>query len=771
VGQIDTGKYILAKHRLYIDLLQSQTKELYLTRAVDIQPCFNREVISNLSDRSTTSHLSLNAWAEGKIFLSGVASQNDSILDSGSIYSSSHTENVQQRIKSALLNNDLTLLKSHLGDCTNFNNSEQWLEPILMQSINKLSNQALTYLLKTVKIDLNFPEEIGQKTILHEVSISGRTELVKTLLDNGADYTRLDIHNRLPLHYACQWGHVDILKLLITKVDEQGRQAYVDQIDSDNYNALTYSIVAQNIEAVKVLLGQGASLNPKSESVPIPLNLACQKGSDTIVEQLLLNTQVDFIADAEGLYPQHLLAGSKHNSSILRKMMEMGVNMNEIDLLYGWTPLIHAANAGNLEMIDALLNHGVNIDIVDQKGNLAIYYAAWNGHADCLNRLAQYKHSSNSQIVINSKLKEITAEYGQDSIPDLSLPPPFIPLRKYGHNFLDQRKNLVIINFKTTDRSRPAIEIYDDMTHAARLTITSKQSDIIPHNITLPLIEDDKTISFQVEHLDDFSLDFEIYPSFGNHLIAAACVPYRILANNNKSQGKWQVEFLDQRLGPAGSISFTYQIVTPLSKSLDFTNHVPYWKTINQEKSRGSRIESSLKDRYLRLFIQVTNDSFPVLSKTWSASEKTTEYILRLDYREYQSLHDDQGDESLNYLMTQFSSTNPTSTKGLVDAARHLSKSRSIILYDLLEILPVDYNVDIHISYPTLEQMDDFRIYLQRSINQYIDDILDVIHKTRTIEGQKREMIFSSYNPEVCIALNWKQPDCEMTIISLRTND
>src|ERR1700759_1892955 len=45
---------------------QSRTKELYLSRAVDVQPCFNRDVISDLSDQATTGLLELQAWAEGE---------------------------------------------------------------------------------------------------------------------------------------------------------------------------------------------------------------------------------------------------------------------------------------------------------------------------------------------------------------------------------------------------------------------------------------------------------------------------------------------------------------------------------------------------------------------------------------------------------------------------------------------------------------------------------------------------------------------------------
>src|SRR4051812_785385 len=44
---------------------KSKTKELYLSRAVEVQPFFNATVISELSDQATTSLQELGAWADG----------------------------------------------------------------------------------------------------------------------------------------------------------------------------------------------------------------------------------------------------------------------------------------------------------------------------------------------------------------------------------------------------------------------------------------------------------------------------------------------------------------------------------------------------------------------------------------------------------------------------------------------------------------------------------------------------------------------------------
>ena len=45
---------------------QQETKVIFLSRAVVVQPCFDRDVISDLSDQATSNLLDFAAWAEGE---------------------------------------------------------------------------------------------------------------------------------------------------------------------------------------------------------------------------------------------------------------------------------------------------------------------------------------------------------------------------------------------------------------------------------------------------------------------------------------------------------------------------------------------------------------------------------------------------------------------------------------------------------------------------------------------------------------------------------
>ena len=144
-----------------------------------------------------------------------------------------------------------------------------------------------------------------------------------------------------------------------------------------------------------------------------------------------------------------------------------------------------------------------------------------------------------------------------DAIPSLSLPPPIIPLRRYGHNFLETTKTFILLSFDDLDCD--AIEFYGDSKYpAARLTISSKSSDLIPRNVPLPVQDDFKNISFQIENLDAFSIDFDIFPTFGSKVIARAAASSRVFTGKRRSCGKWHLELFDPRLRAIGRISFRF---------------------------------------------------------------------------------------------------------------------------------------------------------------------------------------------------------------------
>ena len=771
---------------------KSRTKELYLSRAVEVQPCFNRDVISDLSDQSTTSLLELGAWAEGENIEFRPAATESARIQQAAQQDES---DVDGQIQHAVTSGNMSVVLDWISRIPAGPERITRVSRVFLSTVNTAPLLAQQALLDTSEVDVNFGDEINERTCLHELAISGRLESLGPALKAGAQVGDLDVYGRIPIHYACMHGHVAVIEALVaadndqpvrtevvpdqapTQTTDAATHSTVNGLDLDNFTPLIHAIVHNNGQAVKALLHLGARVDPASESDHIPLNLACQYGSVAIVD-LLLQYKPQILPDAEGLYPQHLVPRSGRSSQILLMLRNYGADLDQPDKLYQWTPIFHAASEGHLSCLETLVQCGVNVNVLDEKDLSAMYYAAWEGHLDCLRVLEQagLRSGITRPLVTTSvqappSILASTAPLPSEAeaIPDLSLPPPIIPLRRYGHNFLDTTKTFIVISFDTHGTN--AIEFYGDNKYpAARLTISSKSSDLIPRNIALPIQDDCKVISFQIENLETFSIDFDIYPTFGSKVIARAAASSRVFTSRSSSSGSWHLELFDPRLRAIGRLSFHYQVVTPFHGiPMEITQFATYWKATSQisSQSNGLITGSSLSGDYFRVFVQTTRDLVPVLFPQWAVPSNLAAFgafndlINRLTFDQLRKIAQAAGTGSLDQIAGFMRSTSRSDLKKL---AQGLASSCSS-LREVLQLLPPELHLDLHIVYPTKQEEDTLHLGPTPNMNTFIDSILTVVFEHATQlrganEGFIRSIVFSSFNPDICTALNWKQPNC-----------
>lgn len=658
--------------------------------------------------------------------------------------------------------------------------------------MNDAPIEAQQTLLDTGLVDINYVDEINERTPLHELSISGRMQSLSCLLERGANTRATDVYGRIPLHYACMHGNVGAIEAFVkhdsiaevqsptTGATKPG--SIVDFKDLDNFTPLIHGLVHSQFAAVQSILQLGARVDPDSEADHIPLNLACQYCSVAIVD-LLLQYKPQILPDAEGLYPQHLVPRSGRSPQILLMLRNYGANLDQPDKLYQWTPIFHAASEGHLACLQSLLECDVSVDVVDEKDLSAMYYAAWEGHLDCLRLLEQASLARKeekpkpvaatiSSLLTSSAPLPMSAEV--EAIPDLSLPPPIIPLRRYGHNFLDTTKTFIVISFDN-EHGDP-IKFYGDNKYpAARLTISSKSSDLVPRNVPLPIQDEFKVISFQIENLDTFSLDFDIFPTFGSKVIARGAASSLVFSSRYNSSGSWHLELFDPRLRAIGRISFRYQVVTPFHGiPLEISQFATYWKATSQISSQPNALitGSSLTGEYARLFVQATKDGVPVLYPQWAIPTQNTKYgvrndlVSRLTYDQFQQIAVGQG-KGAGALESMMQSMMQTVPQDLTELSQGLANSWAS-LKEVLDLLPPHIHLDLHIIYPNRQEEDELQLGPTGNINHFVDQILTVVfdHASQlrnTHDGHIRSVVFSSYNQHICTALNWKQPNCKCT--------
>ncbi|KAG9248561.1 hypothetical protein BJ878DRAFT_2956 [Calycina marina] len=746
---------------------KSKTKELYLSRAVEVQPFFNATVISELSDQATTSLQELGAWSEGdnvtfeRSTEHVVSSQHLLGTDEGDADTLLLEAVISGNLES--LKYLLLRLKTAAGpDGTRDIALLDRITRTFLAAINEGPERSLHLLIDTGLVDVQSEDDINERNCLHQATIYGNSSVLKVGLSKGVAVNRTDVYGRVPLHYACMHGRLDMLEALLN-----ADHSTINLIDHDNFTPLIHAIIHGHLDCAERLLQRSARIDPTSDADHVPLNLACEHGSVALVG-LLLKHGAQILPDAEGLFPQHLVARSGQTPQLLLLLNNFGADLDQVDKLYSWTPLFHAASEGNVPCMQTLLNFGVQASILDEKGLSAMYYSAWEGHLECMRLLSSIPIKSQSQnSLLNAQFTPSTGSGAPipmtidiDGIPDLELPPPIIPLRRYGHNFLDT-KTFIQISFEENGE-QPMVFFHDSKYPAARLTISSKLSDLIPKNILLPFQEDTRLVSFQIDNLDSFAIDFDVFPAYGAKVIAKTVALPSTFTAMQSSSGRCCLPLFDPRLRAIGQITFNFQVIKPFQgRPLEITDFETYWKATSQLDHRQSAFitGSSLSGDYVQLFVQHTCDGVPVLWPRWTIEYMDIEFpVSRLTYAQFISAGSRHASKT-----GDLSALPGLALERIADVHRVLAGS-AVSLQDALALIPRGMHINLQVLYPSQDEERTLRLGPTVNINTFGDAILGaVFDHARTLREQSpnlmRSIVFSSYNPVVCTSLNWKQPN------------
>jgi ankyrin repeat protein len=184
------------------------------------------------------------------------------------------------------------------------------------------------------------------RTALFRAARIGKADIVRLLLDHGADPNAEDSTGEAPLQAASRYGYVECVEMLIAA---GARLDHCPPPQTSGYSETALcSTVRKHPEIAKILLSHGANPNSASPARRLPLIFA---------------------------------ASDEDKLDILITLLDAGARINEQDT-QGRSALHAAIDAGSIPLIKMLLQQGADLEVESLQGGTALCAAILNYEAN-----------------------------------------------------------------------------------------------------------------------------------------------------------------------------------------------------------------------------------------------------------------------------------------------------------------------------------------------------------------------------------------------------
>eukprot|EP00752_Nemacystus_decipiens_P016350 g14622.t1 len=186
-----------------------------------------------------------------------------------------------------------------------------------------------------------------------------------------------------------QWA--ELLKAPLERAAVKGKRGLAQKLvgaGADVGDSLHAAVGGGHVDIVSDLLESGASTAAKDGSGDTPLHVAVEHGEAEMVQLLLLKGADKDSFDSHGMTPLYLAAEEGHIAPALA-LLAAGADMS-LPCGRMRTLAIHAAAAqGHVEILKAVIEHGADLEALDDEKETALHQAAWHGHTDAIDVLVE----------------------------------------------------------------------------------------------------------------------------------------------------------------------------------------------------------------------------------------------------------------------------------------------------------------------------------------------------------------------------------------------
>lgn len=618
-----------------------------------------------------------------------------------------------------------------------------------------------------------------------------------------------------PLHLAVIGGHPLSTQALLTGENWKGQNDHKTAVIRDvskSSAVLALATKSNFTKIVQLLVEAGVDINWQDQTGETALHMAARFGHPDCAKILLEGTK-DQKADPEltentfSWTPLHVAAVDGH-LSIVELLITAGSDIDKFDAS-GWTAKEHAALRGHLSIAQRLAEVESKPSALKPNGRSSPL------RSSSPSLVASSVDASRSQIPKTEPVKSFGHRYlTKESLILVSL------------GSMDMRKEVPAVSLDRIPITKAHATQLDT---ALSVVVSASGAQGEPTIIDIPVQDNISTepIVFTTMDASQAQLYFDIVPTYagneerkvGRGVAILSSIKPSVGLKRMSLQGDVSVPILSTNLDVIGCVNFNFLIITPFSHpNMEITSKQTYWREMSStmligHRGLGKNITSNkslqlgentlqsfiaaanLGANYVEFDVQLTKDHVPVIYHDFLVSETgidapvhtmtleqflhvndTTHRIARPPTPPINSLHqitrgqDRQRSLSLGgnapeYDMAEkMKHTRDFKIQGYKGNSRgNFIQAPFTTLQEMFVKLPDNVGFNIEMKYPMLfeseeHEMDTYAVEL----NSFVDTILTKVYDL----GKKRKIIFSSFNPDICLLLSFKQPSIPILFLT-----
>jgi len=238
----------------------------------------------------------------------------------------------------------------------------------------------------------------------HTAVVYGRLDIVRYLLSKGASPSSCDDRNETPAYKASRGNHVDILKELIA------HNGTLRQINTSYESALTIAIIHEHIDILKVLIQTNISFTCSYHKDSNALWTALLTENMDIITLLLESGKVDF-AKKLPVIKDVLLYRARNSYKLVAILLKFGFDPNLY--VHGCNPpLVMACKEYGLDMVKLLLLHGAKPNIRGYEQTTPLLWSVFNKDMDMTRLLIQHHAEVNTGNLHGTTIIDVACSSG-----------------------------------------------------------------------------------------------------------------------------------------------------------------------------------------------------------------------------------------------------------------------------------------------------------------------------------------------------------------------